>query len=288
MKYAGWGSRLFDGVNLFILSLLGLITLYPFWDTLVVSIIPLDEYLASNIHLYPRTITWEAYAFLLGMEELWNAYGITLIVTVGGTAVNMAITIAAAYALSKPELIGQRTIMFLIVFTMMFSGGIIPTYLIVKQLGMMNTLWALIIPSAINTYNLIIMRNFFGSIPESLEDSAKIDGSTDIGVLFKIVVPLSLPAIATITLFYAVGHWNQYFSAVFYLSDRDKWPLQLFLRSMLFENEASFSGGENSPYLLGNSVKMATVMAATIPVMLIYPFFQKYFISGAMLGAVKE
>jgi len=171
---------------------------------------------------------------------------------------------------------------------MMFSGGIIPSYLVVKNLGLMNSVWAMIIPKAIATYNLIIMRNFFASVPESLEDSARIDGCNDMGVLFRIVVPLSMPAIATISLFYAVAHWNEFFSAVYYITDARKWPLQLFLRAMLFENESTYSGGGDSPFLLGVPIKMATIMIATIPVMLVYPFFQKYFVQGVMLGAVKE
>lgn len=281
-------SRIFDTFNYFLLSFLALITLYPFWDTLIVSIIPLDEYLATSIHIFPRSITWEAYGYLLSMEELWRSYGVTLVITVGGTAINMLLTVTAAYALSKKELKGRSAIMFLIVFTMMFSGGLIPTYLVVKNLGMVNTLWALMIPSAINTYNLIIMRNFFGAIPDELEDSAKIDGCNEMGILFRIIVPLSMPAIATITLFYAVARWNEFFNAVFFINDKQLWPLQLFLRAMLFENEASYSSGADSPYLLGVSIKMAAVMAATIPVMLIYPFFQKYFVQGVMVGGVKE
>lgn len=288
MHYRGTAGKVFDLFNYSILVFLAFITLYPFWDTLVVSLIPLDEYLRSNIHLFPETFTFEAYAYLFSMKELWNSYGVTLFVTIVGTFINMLLTITAAYALSKPQLKGYRTLMFLIVFTMLFSGGVIPTYLVVKNLGMMNTVWALIIPSALNTYNLIIMRNFFMHLPDGLVDAARIDGCNDFGVLFRIVVPLSLPAISTITLFYAVTRWNEFFNAVFFITDKNLWPLQLFLQSMLFENESSYSGGGDSPFLLGPSIKMATVMAATIPVMLIYPFFQKYFVNGVMIGGVKE
>ncbi|MFE5318338.1 carbohydrate ABC transporter permease [Paenibacillus sp. NPDC056579] len=288
MHRTGTAGKLFDSFNYVLLALLALITLYPFWDTLIVSIIPLDEYLNASIHLIPKNLTFGSYEYLFSMKELWNSYGVTLFVTIVGTAVNMLLTVTAAYALSRKELKGYRVIMFLIVFTMMFSGGIIPTYLIVKNLGMMNTVWALIIPSAINTYNLIIMRNFFSSLPDGLIDAARIDGCNDLGVLFKIVIPLSMPAISTITLFYAVSRWNEFFNAVFFISDKNLWPLQLFLRSMLFENESSYSGGGDSLFLLGPSIKMATVMVATIPVMLVYPFFQKYFVNGVMIGGIKE
>ncbi|WP_248930401.1 carbohydrate ABC transporter permease [Paenibacillus hamazuiensis] len=288
MHRTGTAGKLFDAFNFAILALLAVITLYPFWDTLIVSVIPLDEYLGASIHLFPKSLTFGAYRYLFSMKELWTSYGVTIFVTVAGTALSMLLTVMAAYALSQRQLKGGRVIMFLLVFTMMFSGGIIPTYLVVKNLGLMNTVWALIIPSAVNTYNLIVMRNFFFTLPEGLIDAARIDGCHDWGVLFKIVVPLSMPAISTITLFYAVSRWNEFFNAIFFISDKNLWPLQLFLRSMLFENESSYSGGGDSLFLLGPSIKMATVMAATIPVMLVYPFFQKYFASGVMIGGVKE
>ncbi|UVI32844.1 carbohydrate ABC transporter permease [Paenibacillus spongiae] len=278
----------FDVINYSFLAFLAFITLYPFWDSFIVSIIPMGEYLSSSLHLYPKSVTFEAYTYLLSMKELWNSYGVTLIITVAGTLINMLLTIMAAYALSVEELKGRRIMMFFIVFTMLFSGGVIPTYIIIKDLGMMNSLWALMIPSAINTYNLIVLRSFFQSIPSELEQSAKIDGCSEMGVLFRIVIPLSLPGIATITLFYAVAHWNEFFNAIFYISDKSRYPLQLFLRGMLFENESTYSGGGDSPYLLGPAIKMAALMVATIPILLIYPFFQKHFAKGAMLGAVKE
>ncbi|GIP34868.1 carbohydrate ABC transporter permease [Paenibacillus sp. J2TS4] len=282
------GSKLFDAANYLILTLLAFLTLYPFWDSLIVSITPLQESLSSNLHLIPKSITFEAYQYLLQLKQLWVSYGISIFITVFGTAISMLATTLAAYALSKRQLPGVRPIMFAIVFTMMFSGGIIPTYLVVKQLGMMNTVWSLMIPTAIQTYNLIIMRNFFTSIPESLEESARMDGCSDLGILLRIVVPLSMPAIATISLFYAVARWNEFFTAVMYVTDKGIWPLQLFLRSMLIDNEASFQSGGDSPFLLGQSIKMATIMISTIPVMIIYPFFQKYFVQGVTLGAVKE
>ncbi|RAP77203.1 carbohydrate ABC transporter permease [Paenibacillus montanisoli] len=288
MHYTSRAGKLFDSFNIVCLAIVAIVTLYPFWDTLVVSVIPLEEYLSSSIHLFPKQITFEAYTYLFSMSELWKSYGVTLFVTIVGTALNMILTIMAAYALSRPGLKGNRVIMFLFVFTMLFSGGIIPTYLIVKSLGMMNSVWALIIPSALNTYNLIIMRNFFTSLPDGLVEAARIDGCNDMGILYKIVIPLSMPAISTITLFYAVTRWNDFFNAIFFISDKELWPLQLFLRSMLFENESSYSGGGDSLFLLGPSIKMATVMAASIPVMLMYPFFQKYFINGVLVGGVKE
>ncbi|MBM7566113.1 carbohydrate ABC transporter permease [Paenibacillus sacheonensis] len=288
MHYTSRVGKLFDSFNIGFLAIVAIVTIYPFWDTFVVSIIPLKEYLGSNIHIFPREVTFEAYQYLFSMNELWTSYGVTLFVTVVGTAISMFLTVTAAYALSRPGLKGSRVIMFFFVFTMMFSGGIIPTYLVVKNLGMMNSVWALIFPSALATYNLIIMKNFFAALPDGLVEAARIDGCNDLRILYKIVIPLSLPAISTITLFYAVTRWNEFFNAIFFISDKELWPLQLFLRSMLFENESSYSGGGDSVFLLGPSIKMATVMAASIPVMLLYPFFQKYFTNGVLIGAVKE
>ncbi|MCZ8510989.1 carbohydrate ABC transporter permease [Paenibacillus filicis] len=288
MPRGGLGSRLFDSLNNVLLTLIALSTLYPFWDSLIVSVTPLNESIATNIHLYPRVITLEAYRYLLKLSQLWTSYKVSIIVTVAGTAISMAATTLGAYALSKKELPGSRVVMFSIVFTMMFGGGVIPNFLVVKQLGMLNSIWAMIIPSAIQTYNLIIMRSFFSTIPESLEESAKIDGSNDVGILLRIVIPLSMPAIATVSLFYAVSKWNEFFTAVMYITDKGIWPLQLFLRSMLIDNEAAFQSGGDSPFLLGQSIKMATIMISAIPVMAIYPFFQRYFVQGVTLGAVKE
>lgn len=287
MKHYSLGGKLFQAFNYTLLAVLGLSTMYPFWDSLVVSLMPLKESLGSNIHIIPKAITFESYQYILQMKGLWTAYGVTIFVTVVGTVLSMLMTIMAAYALAKRDLRGGRTIMFLIVFTMLFSGGLIPTYMVVKQLGLMNSVWSLILPSALITYNLIIMRSFLLSLPESLEESARIDGCTDMGVLFRIVVPLSMPALATISLFYAVYRWNEFFTAVMYITDKEQWPLQLFLRAMLIENEASYQSGDN-PFLLGPSVKMASIMIATIPVIIIYPFFQRFFAQGVMLGAVKE
>ncbi|MBS4220344.1 carbohydrate ABC transporter permease [Bacillus sp. FJAT-49711] len=288
MVRTSFGSRIFDVFNYIFLSAIALVTLYPFWDALIVSITPMKESVATTLHLYPKQITFEAYQYLVKMEQLWKSYGVSATITILGTAISMFATTLAAYVLSKKNIPGGRLIMFAIVFTMMFSGGLIPTYIVVRELGITNTIWSMMIPNAIQTYNLIIMRSFFQSIPESLEESAKIDGCSDFGILFRIVIPLSLPVIFTIALFYAVTRWNDFFTAVMYVTNRDIWPLQLFLRSMLIESESSFQSGGDNPLLLGQSIKMATIMITTIPVLMIYPFFQKYFMQGVTLGAVKE
>lgn len=281
------GSRIFNVVNVILLAFLAIITFYPFWDCLVVSVSSLKSYLQTGIHLWPSEWSFEGYSYMIQTAELWTSYANSIFITLVGTLVNMIITIMAAYVLSKKDLKGHRILMFLAVFTMMFSGGIIPTYMVVKSLGLMNSLWSMILPSAINTYNLIVLRNFFADLPVELEEAAKLDGCTDVGILFKIMVPISKPAITTVTLFYAVDHWNDFFSAVMYISNRPKWPLQLFLRSMLFENDAAYSGSGESLFLLGQPMKMAAVMMSIILIMCAYPFFQKYFTKGVMTGAVK-
>lgn len=285
--HESFGSRLFDVINIILLLLLAFSTLYPFWDTLVVSVSSLKSYLGTSIHLWPSEFSFEGYSFVFGNKELWTSYANTIFVTVVGTAINMIITIMTAYVLSKTELRGHRIITFLAVFTMMFSGGIIPTYMIVKATGLTNSLWSMILPSAINTSSLIILRNFFMDIPKSLEEAAMLDGCTEVGVLFRVVIPNAKASITTIALMYAVDHWNDFYNAVLYISDRRKWPLQLFLRSMLFESDAAYSSGGTSLFLLGQPMKMAAVMLSIIPIICMYPFFQKHFSKGVMVGAVK-
>ena len=281
------GSKIFDVCNIIFLSLLALTTLYPFWDCLVVSFSSLKSYLSSGIHLWPSEWSLEGYQYMIANKELWVSYANSIFITIVGTVLNMLVTTMPAYVLSKKDLKGQRFIMFFAVFTMMFTGGIIPTYIVVKDLHLMNSLWAMILPTAINTYNLIILRNFFLDLPVELEEAALLDGCTEVGVLFRIMLPISKPALTTVTLFYAVDHWNEFFSAIMYINDKATWPLQLFLRSMLFLNDAAYNSGGESLFLLGQPMKMAAVMMAIIPIMCAYPFFQKYFTTGITAGAVK-
>lgn len=281
------GSHIFDIINVTFLVVLAFLTLYPFWDCLIVSVSSMKSYLGSGIHLWPGEWAFDGYLYMLGKKELWQSYANSIFITLVGTTINMLITTMAAYVLSRTYLKGRRALMFFAVFTMMFSGGIIPLYIVIQRLHLMNSLWAMILPSAINTYNLIILRNFFHSLPRELEESAFLDGCTDVGVLFRIMLPISKPALATISLFYAVANWNEFFAAVMYINEKKKWPLQLFLRSMLFENDAAYSSGGENLFLLGQPMKMAAVMMAIIPIMCMYPFFQKYFTKGALLGAVK-
>jgi putative aldouronate transport system permease protein len=277
----------FEVVNAIVLMLIAFTTLFPFWDVVVTSFMDLKQYLTMRIHLFPRYFVLDNYRHIFSMGELWSSYRNTIFVVVVGTALNMAVTITAGFVLSRPALKGQRAFMFLITFTMLFSGGVIPTYMVVRQLGLMNKLWALIFPSAVSTYNLILMRNYFLGIPKEMEEAATVDGASELTTLVRIFLPISLPSIATIALFYAVGHWNQYFQAVLYISRRTSYTLQLFLRTMLSETEAALQLGGDVTSLLGPPLKAATIVLAIVPILMVYPFLQRYFTQGVMLGAVK-
>ncbi len=285
------GSRLFSGVNLILLAIVGIVTLLPFIYVLAGSFTTAGELAQKQFVIFPTVFTLDAYRYIFSTNTILMSMGVSIFVTLAGTAFSMLITILMAYGLSKRDLRGRRTIMFLVVFTMLFSGGLIPAFLVVKSLGLIDTYGALIFPSAMSAFNLIIMRNFFQNLPEGLEESAKIDGAGSWGILFRIVVPLSMPAIATISLFYAVGYWNTYFQAVMYINDADKWPIQVILRqivilaSSLSADTSGWAGQDVLPPV--QSVKMAVIVVATVPILLVYPFLQKHFAKGALLGSIK-
>lgn len=265
-----------------------LICLLPFLNVLGSSFATSGEMSTRNFIIIPRTFTLDAYRYILSTPTIFKSIGVSIFVTVLGTIVSMIFTSFMAYALSRKYLHGRSFFNFLVVFTMLFSGGMIPSFLVVKNLGLIDSLWSLILPSAVSAYNMIIMRNFFQGIPDSLEESAKMDGCSDWGVFFKIILPLSLPSIATISLFYAVNYWNTYQSAILYINDSNKWPIQVLLRQIVL-----VSSGLNADSAAvdvvppAQSVKMAVIVIATLPMLIVYPFVQKYFVKGAMVGSVK-
>jgi putative aldouronate transport system permease protein len=267
------------------------ITLLPIWIVLIRSVSPVHVIRQYPLLVWPRGLTIEAYRYIFQTATLLRSFWITVFITVVGTSVNMILTITAAYGLSKTNVPGNRLMMGFIVFAMLFGAGIIPTYIVVNKLGLIDSVWALIWPSAVSPFNLILMRNYFWSVPGEIEDSARIDGASDWQVLWRIVVPLSMPAIATIGLFYAVGHWNTFFSALFYINDNTKWPLQLLLRSIIidstFRDMGSATGEVRLRYVSPDNIKAATIVFATVPIVCIYPLLQKYFVQGVRLGAVK-
>ena len=276
-------------INYLLLILLVFICLYPFLNVLAYSLSGYNAVLAMKVTFYLIDFNIDAYKEILGKRQIWQAMRTTVIVTVLGTALSLVLTTFAAYALSRKELPGRAFFTGLIFFTMYFSGGMIPTFLVVKNLGMYDSLAALIIPQSISVFNFIVMRTFFKQLPSSLEEAARIDGASDLQILVRVVIPLSVPIIATMGLFYAVGYWNTYFDALLYIQDGAKYTLQLRLRSLLFGNELNSAGSLEGlgTQVMSQSLKMATVAVSTIPILIVYPWLQKYFVKGVMLGSVK-
>ena len=285
------GDSIFTALIYIILVIIGLITLFPFLDVVFNSLTSSKELVenAKSVIAIPKNPTLENYRYVLSGNSIFRAYGVTIFRTIVGTVLNMAITVMTAYPLSKKFLPGRSGLMQIFFFTMIFSGGMIPTYLVVKTFKLTNTIWALIIPSLLNVYNMIIMRTSFEGIPEELEDAAKIDGCSEWTTLIRIVLPVSKPTLASISLFYAVWHWNSFFDVVLYITDRKLWPLQTLLREVVLtmsmaELNAQLADVTTPP---SSSVIAATVMVSTLPILVVYPFLQKYFVKGVMVGAVK-
>ncbi|MFD0679005.1 MULTISPECIES: carbohydrate ABC transporter permease [unclassified Paenibacillus] len=285
------GDYIFDSVNLIILAALAVITAYPFVYVIFASLSSADELTAhSGLLLKPLGLSLNAYKAVLKNPIIYSGYMNTLFIVVVGTAYNIIMTSMGAFVLSRKDFFWRKPITIMIVFTMFFGGGLIPNFLLVKELGLMDSLWALIIPGAIGTWNLIIMRTAFQGIPDSLVESAHIDGAHDFIILFKIILPLALPTIAVMVLYYGVGHWNAWFGAMIYLRNRELWPLQLALREILISNSTDemMSGTvAQDRAAIGETIKYATIMVATLPILAAYPFLQKYFVKGVMVGALK-
>lgn len=286
------GDKLFAVFNNLMLVIMALVTIYPLWYTLMYSLSAPLKSKVAGLYLIPEGgFHLETYVKVISQPQIQQAYSNTFFVVIVGTLVNITLTTLTAYSLSKKEVKGNTFFTIVIIFTMLFNGGMIPTFLVVRNLKLINSLWALIIPSAISAYNVFILRNFFKSIPDSIEDSAKIDGASVPSILVKIILPLSVPGIATISLFYAVGHWNDYMQCMIYINDSKKYVLQLVLRNLILSGDNTFLTGvgyldERFP-VTPESLKMATVVVTTIPIMLVYPFIQKYFVKGVMLGSLK-
>ena len=282
--------KVFDVVNYTFLTLLTLVFILPFWSTIVTSFVSEAERLARGMFIfYPQNIDLGAYtAVLKPGSQVYSGYIITIIRTFGGTTCNMLVTVTLAYGMSKKGLPGRTIITFLIYFTMLFSGGLVPTYLVVRHTGLYNNIGAYIVPGLVSVWNLFLMRNFFMQIPESLEEAAIIDGASPLTVLLRVVLPLSLSSLVTIALFYAVGHWNSWFDGLIYVQKIELLPLQNILRNIIIasnvENVVDHFSAAPPPL---ESIKGATIVVSTLPILLIYPFAQKYFIKGVMVGGIK-
>ncbi len=266
------------------------ITLYPFIYVLSMSISEPIRAVTGEVWLLPKGFSLSAYKMVFQNKQVWLSYYNTIWYTSVGTAINVVMTILAAYGLSRKTFFARNQIMFLIAFTMFFSGGMIPMFVLVNKLDIYNTRWAMILPKAVSAYYIIVARTFFSTIPDSLSESAKLDGANDIVILFKIFIPLSMPIISVLLLFYAVGHWNSYFDALIYLPKTSLHPLQLFLRKVLIENDPTLMGGMADQYergLAALQLRYAIIIVAILPIVMVYPFLQKHFVKGVMIGAIK-
>ena len=284
-------DHVFTIINTLLMIFLMIITLYPFLYVLFASLSDPNEFIAySGTLLYPLSPNLDSYWAVLNNPNILIGYKNTIFIVVVGTGINLLMTCVGAYFLSRTGPMLKKPIMILITVTMFVDGGMIPNYLLVRDLGMYDTLWALIIPGAISTYNMIIMRTMFQSIPASLEESARIDGAGEWTILFKLILPLSIPTIAVIGLFYAVSHWNSWFSANIYLRDKNIFPLQLILRDIVVKSEVddmTVGAAFGNSYAMSFTIKYATVIVATVPILVLYPWIQKYFVKGVMIGSLK-
>lgn len=294
MKYKGsLGSHIFDVVNVVGLTLIMVVTLYPVIYVVLASVSDSNRLLAyTGLLVKPLGFNTAAYAAVIKNPNILSGYMVTIFVVVVGTILNILATSVSAFVLTRKRFPFRIPFTLMAVFTMYFSGGMIPRYLFINDtLGLGNTVWALILPGMISTYNMIIMKNNFESIPDSLEESARMDGANDIVILFKIVLPLSKAILAVMVLMYGVSHWNAWFDAMLFIRKRDLYPLQIILREILIANSTDSmmagSGMSSDVEAIGESIKYATIVVATAPILCVYPFIQKYFTKGVMLGAVK-
>ena len=269
------------------LGLIALIMLYPLMNVLAVSLSTANGYANHPLMIWPHDFDATAYTWVMRHHLILSSYRNTIIITLAGTAISMLLTATLAYPLSVKNLKGRKIFMTYLMITMFFSGGMIPNFYLVRTLGMIDTLWALMIPGALSVYNTILMKNSFEGLPDSLKESAYIDGGSDLDIFVKVVLPLSMPILATLTLFYAVGKWNSYFNAILYIRSRDNWTLQLVLREIVTTTETLLNDNTDIASLPSQSIKYSVIVVAIIPIMCVYPFLQRFFVKGVMIGAVK-
>ena len=290
-----YSDKIFDVVNTTIMIVLLFIFAWPLWFVFIASFSDPNEVWLGNVVLWPKGFTMESYKAVWEYRSIWTGYANTIFYTVIGTVFNLIMTVCAAYPLSRTDFVPRKFFQWMFMFTMYFGGGLIPTYLVVSELGIVNTRWAMIIPGAMSVYNMLVVRNYFmNSIPPSLQEAATLDGANSVQYLLKIVLPLSKPVIAVIALYYAVGHWNDFYTALVYLYDEKLLPLQTFLRDMLMSSKMTMnnlSGMDPETVArkmrIAQTLKYSAIIVSTVPVLCIYPFIQKYFVKGVMIGAVK-
>ena len=286
------GDLIFDVVNAILMVILCVIIAYPLYFVIIASFTDPNVVNQGRVLLYPVKPFLGGYERIFAYPPLWRGYMNTIVYTVAGTAISIAVTVPCAYALSRRDLVGRRSIMFLFTFTMVFSGGIIPLFLVIQQLNIYNTIWAMVLPGAVSVYNLIVCRSFFDtSIPKELLEASRLDGCTDFGFFFRIVLPVSSTIIAVMVLFYATAMWNQFMHALMFLADQKNMPLQVILRNLILINQANTLTTDASEVImrqkLAEQLKYAVIVVSSLPLLIAYPFLQKYFAKGVMIGAVK-
>ena len=280
-------SKIGQAALILLLLLMSITILYPVLHVLAVSFSNNNNVVRGEVGIIPIRPNLEAYRYMFRYNLLGSGFKNSLFILIVGTSINLLMTMMTAYPLAKKSLIGRKFFMLMITFTMMFSGGLIPNYIVIVKLGLVDSLWSLILPGCVSAYNMIIMKNFFEALPAELNEAARIDGMSEMKILFRIVVPLSLPSLCTIGLFYGVGHWNAYFNATIYLNSRSRWPLQVVLRNLLENAVTSEIDYGDSATLPVEPLKMAVVVFTTAPIVILYPFIQKYFVKGALVGSIK-
>lgn len=282
------GERIFYMADNVLMILICVIILVPLLHVLAGSFSDGNKYMAHiGLLLWPLDFTLDAYKAVMNNPNIWTGYANTLFIVTVGTSLNLLFTLVAAYVLSRKDYMLKRFFNLMVVFSMYFSGGMIPFFLVVKSVGLYNSTWSLILPSLINVFNLVIVRTAMTGVPDSLEESAQLDGAGHLTILFRIITPLIKPTVAVICLYYAVSHWNSWFNASLFIRKRAKYPLQLILREIIVQNDLSASSSGDEAFFMSETIQFATIVVATAPILCVYPFIQKYFVKGIMVGAVK-
>lgn len=279
--------KAFDIINAAIFFMFAFIIIFPFYNMLVISLVPENVFILNPLLLYPKSITFASYRAVFANKAIWRGYGVTLFEVFAGTAINFFVTVFAAYALSRRHFVFRNLIMNMIIFTMFFSGGMIPYYRLLVSMGFEDNLLVLILPNAVNTFNLLLVRNNFQAIPDSYEEAAKIDGANDFQILFKIILPMSLPILATVTLFYIVMHWNSWFSAYMFFGDKNLYTLQMVLRGVINQGVGAIGLQPQQQVVFSEGVQMASILFVIVPILFVYPFIQKFYIKGIVVGGLK-
>jgi len=289
------GDIFLDTFKWVFLIIIGIVTIYPFWNIFVVSLNDATDAIRGGIYLWPRKFSFSSYMEILKNSEFTGSIKVTLARTIIGTPVSVFVTAMIAYVLSRKELFGRKWMTLAFIFTMYFGGGMVPTYMVIKNLGLLDNFWVYILPGALSVYNMILIKNYIETLPEELFESARLDGANDLTIFFKIIVPLSKPILMTVGLFVAVGQWNSWFDAFLYTSSQDLKPMQSILVEILNQYQTGGSvsqqmsqAASGKAAVTPDSIRMAATIVSTVPIIIVYPFIQKYFVKGIMLGAVKS